>query len=240
MRTGERQVEEKRFALGLGAGVDVLAGFAGEVPQAVDRLEFFAAWPRSVERLGHRGPLGRLVVFQIDVWIHVERSRDDERLVEADRQRAAIDLFAVVNLPAVALGWAGFGLALFAVGQHLPAKAKVPFADHRSVVMVLLQEFRDRQSVFRDQRLRQAPKHTALEVCPPIIAAGDNAVSGGRAHRRGRVRVGEPHALPGQAIAVRRRRLAAGVGEVAVAEIVGEYVNDIGPIQRQRLGQAGH
>jgi len=126
---------------------------------------------------------------------------DDERFVKADGQRAAADLFAVVNLPAVALGWAGLGLALFIVGQHLPAKAKMPLANHRCVVAVLLQELRRGQPVSGYERLGQPPKDAFLQRTSPIVAAGDDAVARGCADGRRRVGVGEAHAFARQSVA---------------------------------------
>ena len=94
-----------------------------------------------MERLGHCRPSGGFIVFQINIREHIERSGNNERFVEADSQRPAGDFFAIINLPAVALGRAGHGLALFAVWQHLPAKAKVPLANNAGVVAVVLEKF---------------------------------------------------------------------------------------------------
>lgn len=154
-----------------------MAGLARKIAKAVYRLELLAAWPGTVKRLGYGGPFGWLVIFQIDVREHVERRRDDERLVEPDRQRAAVDFFTVVNLPAVALGRAGFGLTPFAVGQHLPAKAKVPLADHRRVVAVLLEKPGCSQPVAADERFRQPPKNPLLQRAAPVVSPGENPVT---------------------------------------------------------------
>ena len=211
VRTAQRQVEEKRLVTLLGPGVDERAGLAGKVAQAIYRLEILRARAGPVERLGHRRPGGRLVVLQVNIRKHVERRGDDERFVKADGQRAATDLFAVVNLPAVALGRAGLGLAFFAVGQHLPAKAEVPLANDAGVVPVLFQKLWRGESIGGDERLGQPPKDAFLQRAPPIVAACDDAVAGWCADRRRRVGIGEAHSLPCQAVAVRRPRLASSV-----------------------------
>jgi hypothetical protein len=78
-----------------------------------------------------------------------------------------------------------------------------------------------------DGWLGESPKHPSLQLAAPIVAAGDDAVAGGRADRRRGVGVSKAHALPGQAIAVRCPRPDTGVGEIAVAKIVGKNENNI-------------
>ena len=223
----QRQVEEKRLVPLLGPGVDERAGLAGKVAQTIYRLEILRARAGPVECLGHRCPGGRLVVLQVNIWKHVERRGDDERFVKAAGQRAAADFFAVVNLPAVALGRAALGLAFFAVGQHLPAKAEVPLANDAGVIAVLLQKLWRGESIGGDERLRQPPKDAFLQRAPPIVAACDDAVAGWRADRRRRVGVGEAHSFVCQAVAVRRPRLPSSVREIAITKIVGKNENNI-------------
>ena len=106
-------------------------------------------------------------------------------------------------------------------------KSKMPLANHRCVVAVLLQELRRGEPVSGDERLGQPPKDAFLQRAPPIVAACDDAVAGWCADRRRRVGIGEAHSLPCQAVAVRRIGPAIGVREIAVTKVVGKDENNI-------------
>ena len=92
-------------------------------------------------------------------------------------------LFGVVNLPAVALGGAAFGLAFFAVWQHLPAKAEVPLANDAGVIAVIMQKLWHGESIGGNEWFRQPPKDAFLQSATPIVAACDDAVAGWCADR---------------------------------------------------------
>ena len=94
----------------------------------------------------------------------------------------------------------------------------------------------------RDERRAVALQHAALQPGSPGVAAGEDAVARRRADGRDRVRIGEADALLGECVDVRRWDLAAlrvvGV-HVAVAEIVAEDVDDVGPQGRSRWRRRG-
>src|SRR5262249_11776109 len=99
----------------------------------------------------------------------------------------------------------------------------------------------DRQPALLDEPRRPAVQDAALQRRAPGVAAGEDAVARRRAHGGAGVGVGEGHALLGELVEVRRGDLAFGVeaADVAVSEIVGEHVDEVGVAGRggRRQGQ---
>ena len=117
-------------------------------------------------------------------------------------------------------------------GGTLGGETEVPLADRGGGVAVLFQQSRHREPVGRDERIViGAVEHALLQVRAPRVAARQQAVARGRADGGAAVRIGEGHALRDQPVEVRRLDFSAlGVERlhVAVAQIVGEDVDDVG------------
>jgi hypothetical protein len=82
-----------------------------------------------------------------------------------------------------------------------------------------------------ERRIIGAVEHAALQASAPRIATREQAVARGRADGGAAVGIGERHPLRGEAVEMRGLDLAAlGIERlhIAVAQIVGEYVNDVG------------
>lgn len=105
----------------------------------------------------------------------------------------------------------------------------MPFADRRGGVAPLPEQRGDGEAAGPDQGRVEAVQHPAFQPRPPAVTSREQAIAGGRADGRGRVRVGEPHAFSRQAVDVRRGNLGLRVvaGDIAVAEIVGKDKNDV-------------
>jgi hypothetical protein len=72
------------------------------------------------------------------------------------------------------------------------------------------------------------------------MLAGHDGGAGRRAHRRGRVRLGEPHAVAGQAVEVRRLvQVGPVTAQVRPAQIVRQDQNNVGPPCLGRQAGAG-
>ena len=155
-----------------------------------------------------RGPL----VFDEHIRRHVERRWQHERLVEARRVRPERERPCIV-------------------GRLGLAQAQVPLAHAGGVVARAFDERGQRHAIWLDQRRRIAVEHARLEPRAPRVAPGQQAVARGRANGRRGVRVGESHALAGQAIDAWRRvfRLGVVAPRIAIAHVVSQDDNDIGP-----------
>ena len=112
-----------------------------------------------------------------------------------------------------------------------PSQAEVPLADAGGGVALVLEQARDGEPARLDERRRAALQHAALQRTAPGVAAGQDAVARGRADGRGTMGVGEDHAFARQAVEVRRADFGFRVeaAQVAVAEVVGEDEDDVGP-----------
>ena len=118
---------------------------------------------------------------------------------------------------------------------HRPIPAEVPLADAGRRVAVLLQQRGHGWTVGVDEGLRPPREHGALEARAPRVASRENRITRRRADGRRGVGIGEAHALARQAVEVRRGDLRVTVvtAEVAVAEVIGEDVDDV---RARRLG----
>ena len=137
-----------------------------------------------MEGLGGVGPGSGLIVLQVKIREHVERSRNDIGFIKANCQRASLNFPAVINLPAITLGRSGFGFALLVIGQFMPAKTKMPFAHYCGMITLLLQEAGYGESALLNQGFGQTPQHTFLECAAPVVTAGEDSITRGRAYRR--------------------------------------------------------
>jgi hypothetical protein len=108
----------------------------------------------------------------------------------------------------------------------------VPFSDRGGVVTVSLEERSDRHAVVFDQSRTETTEHAALQSRAPGIAAGEHAVTRGRANGGSAVGVGENHAFPCRAIEIRRGDLAGGIQarDIAVTKIIAQDVDDVGAV----------
>ena len=180
-------------------------------------------------------PGQRLIVFYKTVRREVGHVRA-EVMVKPIAQRPAPDRPGEIDPAAVFLTLAPRQQNVFFmiadVGAVLegPIHAQVPLADACSGVAVLLEHPRDREPVFFDQWQIPIPYNTGRHTAAPAVAPGQQPVAGGRADRRGGVRIGERHALHGKPVDVGRGDLRVGIEAlwIAVAHIVGEKNDDVG------------
>ena len=168
----QREVEEERLPGFLRALFDVSDRVAREVRQHIEEVEPFRRFARSPEhgpveasRFMHGGRSFARVVLDIDVRSHVERRRDDVRVVEAQRRRSVrdgsgeVDLqpgrFREIRRPLVCRRCVVFGPILrFREGR--PVQAQVPLADHCRVVAAGAEEAGHCQAFRFDQGSRVA------------------------------------------------------------------------------------
>ncbi len=156
----------------------------------------------------HHGPS----VLDKHVRRHVERRRQHERLVEPECVGTGIERPAEI-------------------GRLGGAQPQVPLANAAGSIAEPLEQRRHRHAARFDQRGRITVEHARLEPRAPRVAPGEQTVPRGRADRRGRMRIGEAHALAGQPIDVRRGnlRLAVVNARIAVAQVVGQDHQHVRP-----------
>ena len=109
-------------------------------------------------------------------------------------------------------------------GQLVPVRAiaQMPFADGRRTIAL---RFEQRGYV---HPVRLEVVVVALPVQPPRITSREQSIARRRTDRRGRMRVGEPHAVAGEPVKVRRLDLRRTVAsDVAVAKIIREDDDDV-------------
>ena len=123
-----------------------------------------------------------------------------------------------------------------------PAEPQVPLADPRGVIPRITEQRGDRRPVRLDQRVAVAPQHAPRQPRAPGVPPGEQAVAGRRAHRRRRMSVGQPQALPRQPIEMRCGDPPGRVerADIAVAEIVGQDQDDVGPGLGSAIGGPTH
>ena len=162
-----------------------------------------------------------------------------EKVVEPDGGRAAFDRFREIHRP-ISVGsrlprlLEAHGLALIG-----PVPAEMPFADAGGRIPLLPEHGRHGGAGGRDHGRSVRGKDAVLHPRPPVVAAGENAVARGRADRCRSMRIGEGHPLRRELVEVRRRDLAAlrvQALHIAVAEVVGEDVDDVGFCGLRRRG----
>ena len=207
VRRVEREVEKERPA-GFGAGGDVFARAPDQRGQHVHGFE----------------DLRDAVIFKNR--LHHPRVMKAEERVEAARDRAVARDRAQRCARELALP-----LAAAAFVRALDGVAEMPFAETRRVIAVLLQQRRHGQPLGCDQRRHVAIEHAVLQSRAPRVAPREQSVARRRADRRAAVGVRKGQPLRRQLVEVRRLDFAALRIEalhVAVAEVVGENVNEVG------------
>ena len=231
VRAGERHVK-KEGLLAFRSRGNVRAAFASEIDETIDSLEILRRRAGPMEGLGGVGPGGGLVVFQVQVRKHIERRGDNVGFIKADRQRPAGHLLIIINLPTIAASGAGFRGAFFTVGQHLPAKPKMPFANHCGVISLLPQKAGRCQALLFNERFGQAPEHTLLQCATPVVTAGENSIARGGTNGRRSVCVSKAHALTRQPVTMWRSSLASSMRQITITEIVCQDINDVRSLLR--------
>ena len=127
--------------------------------------------------------------------------RDEEGVVEAQLQRARLDVAIEIRL-------------------RLVAQPKVPFADHSRLVARGLEHGWDRDRAGFDKSGGVA-RSDAGSSLPPCVASRQECIAGGCADGGRRVGIGEAAALTGEAIKVGRFHLRSTMAaDVAVSQVV--------------------
>ena len=112
-----------------------------------------------------------------------------------------------------------------------PVSAKVPLANARGSVAVLLRKSPDRESIGRNQRRAPFADDSLLQSRAPVISARQQRVTRGRAAAATAVSVRETHSLRGKIVHVRRRNLAALriiALHIPITEVVGQDDEEVG------------
>ena len=152
------------------------------------------------------------MVFDVDARHAIAGGRDDESVVEADFERAGLDVAVPIDLAV--------------------AQAEVPLADDTRRVAGLLEHRRERGSPGRDDQ-GGVPRQDPRPFLAPGVLAREQGIPRRRARGRSGVTVGEPQSLLRQPVDVRRldpRRPVAA--DVAIAEVVGINQDDVGSLGR--------
>ena len=228
MRSGEREVEEERFGRRLRRVFDVANGARGDFRHDVGEIPTGHHRPGTIEaalRLGRCNGRNSHRAIILDKAVGGEvRQIHAEVSVEAARDRAAGNCFGEIHVADAVL--AGGRSAIL----RRPVPAEMPLADAGRGVTVLPQQRRHGQSSFLNQRFSPRRQHARLQPRTKSVSPREQSVARGRANRVRRVRVGEPDAFSGEAIQIRRGDFGLRVvgAHVAVTEIIGENVNDVG------------
>ena len=240
MRGVEGEVDEEGLAgLGvLGLKIKVANDVLGDVRENIDGFKFLIRRAFAVEALFHDFCELRPIVLHVDVGWHIEGGADAEEVVEADRGGSVLHGLGIVDVPA-AFVFCVPGVAVIGKAAVLerPIHAEVPFADGSRVVALVLEQSADGHAAGLDQTSGESPADALFESGTPVVASGENAVARRGADRGAGMRVGEGHASLGEFVEVGRLDFAIGVQrlDVAVAHVVREDENDIGP----RVGGVG-
>jgi hypothetical protein len=114
----------------------------------------------------------------------------------------------------------------------LPSQAQVPFSHAGSPVTFALEQASHGAFVFFNERRIPAPEHSLLHPGSPGITTGEYSVSGGSAHSRAGMGIGEKHAIPCDLIYVLGGPCGIRVhaAYVAISQVVGQDVNDVGEL----------
>ena len=194
VRRGHGEVEEERLLVSLaaadilGAALGVLGQHGGEIPvrhrrsggDADHRALFHLCGGFTEQTIVFVPRVGRPVGYVIA-----------EIVVKAVTVRPARDRFCEIDLCQVLRG---------AAALLRPMPAKMPFADHASVVALGLEQFRQSEARIANERSLPLADDAALEPAAPIVTARQQSISRGRANAGGRMGVHEAHAPAGQAV----------------------------------------
>ena len=234
VRGVQRHIGEERLGrVGLPLRLDEGDGLVDDRRHHVDGFELRAGRAGAQPRLGGARDLRHASVLDPDERRHVERSADAEEGVEAVIDRTVHDVASVVHRGRVLEGLAEIAAVIGdASVLQRETHAEVPLAEATRRVALLPEQTGDRQTVLRDERGRETAEHPGLQTGPPVVATGEEAVTGRRADARRRVPVREPHSAFGQRIQLRGRDLALRIigTEVAEALVVGQDDDDVRPV----------
>ena len=166
MRRWQREVKEEGLVGALGLAFDVVHRMPSQVGQHIEKVKALRRLAGSPEygaieaaRLMHSGGLLTDVVFQVDIRGHVERSRNDIGVVEAECGRSVRNRRAEIDLQSLGLGKIGSPLECYrlialvpayGLRQRRPVQAEMPLTDDCGVVALLPQHAGDRHSVRLD------------------------------------------------------------------------------------------
>ena len=181
-----------------------------------------------------------MVVAQEEEWRHIERGGDAEKVIEAERSRAARERPVISNLADIAERLDLIAERGGAIDR--PAQSQVPLADAVGEVAVLSEHRGDGHPAGFDQGRGVPAQDSPLKSRSPCVAACEDSISRGRTDRRPGVGVGETNALRGQMIDIRGRDLALRVeaSHVAITQIIGQDIDDIRPRRPGKAAQEWH
>lgn len=168
------------------------------------------------------------VVFDEAVGHHVEGGADAEVVVKADGVGAVGGGLGEIGAEGLLTAFDAEFVDGFARVQR-PVHAEVPFADAGGVVALALEHGGDGEAPLLDEARAETAEDGFLQLAAPVVAAGDDTVTRGRADGGGGVCVGEDDALTREAVYVRGGDLAFGVqaAHVTIAEVVAEDEDEV-------------
>ena len=200
------------------------------VRQAVEHVERVEQHRRRGRLRQEHAGVGRVVgrrqrdepiVADENVGTALDVPEQSEKLVEAPVDRPVGDAGGVVEPPVPP--------RRFLLGEQRKAHADVPLANGGGAIAVRPHQGAERGPVGRDQRPRLTRQDVRFHPRPPRVAPGEEPVARRRAHGGGRVRVGEAHALGGDAVDVGRgnARLRTHGSDIPPAEVIGQDDDDV-------------
>ena len=220
VRAGQGHVEEERF-FSLCLLLDISRGLFGEHGKHIHGFEVGMSRAHAEEFFLGGAFADKTLVLNPDVGWHVERGGDAVVVVKADGIGPVFDL----PLP---VGVFGNGTQTIRRGE---VHAKVPFAEHAGGVAVLLQHGGNGLPAGFNHGRGETAENTCLLFAAPVVTPGEHTVTGGSAHCRRAVRIGELHTGLSQAIHVRRVDLTTitAVGfHIPESPVVCEDEDDVG------------
>ena len=227
VRRGQSHVQEERLAVAgfHGIALQERLRFCSERAQDLVVLEVLSGGPHAIERapalLGCHVALESAVASE-HVRVHVQRARQDERVVKAivigaDSQRTVVVDVVQALVHAV-------------IGVH--QRAEVPLANVAGSVAGPLQHRAERERSGGQLGVEKAPRAVLRRLGEtPCIATRHDGDARRHADGRHRVGVSEHHSVTGKRVECRSAGLtavAAVAGDVTDAEVVCHHVDDIG------------
>ena len=226
MRRWHGEIEEKRLLFVL---FDFFQHLVCQLIQHIFMMEIFSGGAFSPIFLAgsHGLPVRKLrkaVVFDINIGRHIQRAADSKEIVEAVCHRGILDRSAVIHT------LAGIKIRkLCKLRRFGKIHSQMPFPNHGRMVALLPEKIGHRLSALLQKGLRVTAHHIGFQSGPPVIPAGQDAVSGRRTHSGGRMGIRKPQAVFAHRIKIRRRERAVLIesADITVSHIIRQNIDHV-------------
>ena len=231
VRRGQGKIQEKRLFPVLGDKRLCLFHKSGQHLLEMKIRSAGAGPGKGRSRAPGEGVVGQgggVVVFQIAVGRHIQRSADSEKAVKTKGRGAVLDGDRKIHpVP----GKEKVRTLLFGVvSPKGPVHTQMPFANTAGDIAIFPQKAGDGFPPCLNQMEGIPAQYAVFQAAAPVIPAGKDAVSGRSTQSRGGVGIGEKGPLPCQPVQTGGLKSGLGIqaGNVSPAHIVCENINQIG------------